>query len=67
MHGLPITGTMDIDWHALCEELLGVRLTETDIRGASIRVRFITVAGPLQKPIVQKLLRDHYSCYRYNY
>ena len=47
MHGPPITGTMDIDWHALCEELLGVRLTETDIRGASIRVRFITVAGPL--------------------
>ena len=42
VHGLPITGTMDIDWHALCEELLGVRPTETDIRGASIRVCFIT-------------------------
>ena len=42
VHGLPIIGTMDIDWHALCEELLGVRPTETDIQGASIRVRFIT-------------------------
>ncbi|KAL6319795.1 hypothetical protein AAG906_036856 [Vitis piasezkii] len=33
---------LHIDWHALCEELLGVRPTETDIRGASLTVRFIT-------------------------
>ncbi|RVW93468.1 Serine/threonine-protein phosphatase 7 long form-like [Vitis vinifera] len=42
VHGHPVTGSTDIDWHALCEELLGVRLSETDIRGASFRVRFIT-------------------------
>ena len=41
LHGHPITGTTDIDWNALCEELLGVRLTETDICGASLRVHFI--------------------------
>nr|CAN68681.1 hypothetical protein VITISV_002621 [Vitis vinifera] len=43
---LPETHTfhmlVDIDWHALCEELLGVRQIETDIHGASLRVRFIT-------------------------
>ncbi|RVW23103.1 hypothetical protein CK203_099964 [Vitis vinifera] len=33
---------VDIDWHALCQELLGVRQTETDIHGASLRVSFIT-------------------------
>ncbi|WJZ82788.1 hypothetical protein VitviT2T_002516 [Vitis vinifera] len=42
VHGHPVTGSSDIDWHALCEELLGVRPTETDIRGASLTVRFIT-------------------------
>ncbi|KAL6335837.1 hypothetical protein AAG906_040558 [Vitis piasezkii] len=42
VHGHPITGSTDIDWHALCEELLGVRPTETNIRGASLIVRFIT-------------------------
>ena len=42
VHGHPVTGSIDINWHALCEELLGVRLTKTDIRGASLRVRFIT-------------------------
>ncbi|RVW92837.1 Serine/threonine-protein phosphatase 7 long form-like [Vitis vinifera] len=36
VHGHPITGFIDIDWHALCEKLLGVRSTETDIRGASL-------------------------------
>ncbi|KAL6323591.1 hypothetical protein AAG906_039182 [Vitis piasezkii] len=42
VHGHPVTGSTDIDWHALCEELLGVRQTETDIHGTSLRVRFIT-------------------------
>ena len=42
VHGHPVTGSTDIDWHALCEKLLGVRPTKTDIRGASLRVRFIT-------------------------
>ncbi|RVW69911.1 Serine/threonine-protein phosphatase 7 long form-like [Vitis vinifera] len=42
VHGHPVTGSTDIDWHALCEELLGVRPAETDIRGASLTVRFIT-------------------------
>ncbi|KAL6334650.1 hypothetical protein AAG906_019513 [Vitis piasezkii] len=42
VHGHPVTGSTDIDWHALCEELLGVRPAETDIRGASLKVRFIT-------------------------
>ena len=42
VHGHLATGSTDIDWHALCEELLGVRLTETDIRGTSLTVRFIT-------------------------
>ena len=42
VHGHPVTGSIDIDWHALCEKLLGVRPTETDIRGASLRVCFIT-------------------------
>nr|CAN68701.1 hypothetical protein VITISV_026014 [Vitis vinifera] len=42
VHGHPVTGSIDIDWHALCEELLGVRSTETDIRGASLTICFIT-------------------------
>ena len=42
VHGHPVTGSSDIDWHALWEELLGVRPIETDIRGASLTVRFIT-------------------------
>ena len=42
VHGHLATGSTDIEWHALCEELLGVRLTETDIHGASLIVRFIT-------------------------
>ncbi|RVX20495.1 Serine/threonine-protein phosphatase 7 long form-like [Vitis vinifera] len=42
VHGHPVIGSTDIDWHALCEELLGVRPEETDIRGASLTVRFIT-------------------------
>ena len=42
VHGHPITSYTDIDWHALCEELLGVRPTETNIPGASLKVRFIT-------------------------
>ncbi|RVW14886.1 Serine/threonine-protein phosphatase 7 long form-like [Vitis vinifera] len=33
---------VDTGWHALCEELLGVRPTKTDIRGASLGVHFIT-------------------------
>ena len=40
-HGHPITGTTNIYWHALCEELLGVQLIETNIRVASLRVCFI--------------------------
>ena len=42
VHGHPVIGSKDIDWHALCEELLGVRLIETDICGASLTVCFIT-------------------------
>ena len=42
VHGHLVTSSIDIDWHALCEELLGVRSTETDIRGASLTVLFIT-------------------------
>ena len=42
VHGHPVTGSIDNDWHALCEELLGIRPTETDIHGASLRVCFIT-------------------------
>ncbi|WJZ89199.1 hypothetical protein VitviT2T_008431 [Vitis vinifera] len=42
VHGHPATGFTDIDWHALCEELLGVQPIKTDICGASLRVRFIT-------------------------
>ena len=42
IHGHPVTSCIDIDWHALCEELLGVRPTKTDIRGASLTIRFIT-------------------------
>ena len=42
VHGHPVTGSIDIDWHALWEELLGVRSIETDIRGASLTIRFIT-------------------------
>ena len=42
VHGHPVIGSTDIDWHALCEELLGVRPTQADIRGTSLRVCFIT-------------------------
>ena len=42
VHGLPVTNTTDIDWNTLCEELLGLQPTETDILGASIKERFIT-------------------------
>ena len=42
VYGHPVTSSIDIDWHALCEELLGVRLIETNIRGASLRVHFIS-------------------------
>ena len=41
VHGHPATSFTDIDWHALCEELLGVQPTKTDICGASLRVHFI--------------------------
>ena len=41
VHGHLVTGSTNIDWHALCEELLGVRSTKID-REASLRVRFIT-------------------------
>ena len=42
VHGHPVTGSTDIDWHALCEELLGVQPTKINICGTSLRVRFIT-------------------------
>ncbi|KAL6337823.1 hypothetical protein AAG906_002288 [Vitis piasezkii] len=42
VHGHFVTGSTDIDCHALCDELLGVRPTETDIRGESLTVHFIT-------------------------
>ena len=42
VHGHPVTGSTDIDWHALCDELLGVWPIESDIRGTSLRVCFIT-------------------------
>ncbi|RVW29435.1 Serine/threonine-protein phosphatase 7 long form-like [Vitis vinifera] len=44
VHGHPVTGSTDIDWHALCEELLGVRPAETDIRGASLTLGSATLA-----------------------
>ena len=42
VHDHPVTGSTDIDWHALCEELLGVQPTKTNICGTSLRVSFIT-------------------------
>ena len=42
VHCHPVTSSTDIDWHALCEEFLGVPPIETDICGASLRVHFIT-------------------------
>ena len=39
VYGHPVTSTIDIDWHALCEKLFGVRPTKTDICGTSLRVR----------------------------
>ncbi|KAL6323069.1 hypothetical protein AAG906_024639 [Vitis piasezkii] len=41
VHDHLVTGSTNIDWHALCEELLGVRSTKID-REASLKVRFIT-------------------------
>ena len=41
VHGHLVIGSIDTGWHALCEELLGVRPTQADIRGTSLRVCFI--------------------------
>ena len=36
IHGLPITGTCDIDWSLLCYEFLGVTPTTFEIKGSTI-------------------------------
>ena len=65
VHGHPVTGSIDINWHALCEELLGVWPTETDIRGASLRVCFITthfshlLLGVLDEVMLQRHARAY--------
>ncbi|KAL6324769.1 hypothetical protein AAG906_018296 [Vitis piasezkii] len=41
IHGLPITGTCDIDWSLLCYELLGVTLPTSQIRGSAISTRWL--------------------------
>ncbi|KAJ9698914.1 hypothetical protein PVL29_007805 [Vitis rotundifolia] len=38
-HGLPITGTCDIDWSLLCYELSGVTPPTFEIRGSAISTR----------------------------
>ncbi|KAL6323478.1 hypothetical protein AAG906_039050 [Vitis piasezkii] len=65
VHGHPVTSSTYIDWHALCEELLGVQPTETDIRGASLRVHFITthfsylLPGVLDEVTLQRYARTY--------
>ena len=39
IHGLPITGTCDIDWSLLCYKLLGVTPPTSEIRGLAISTR----------------------------
>ena len=41
IHGLPITGTCDIDWSLLCYELLGVTPPTSKIKGSAISTRCI--------------------------
>ncbi|WJZ81334.1 hypothetical protein VitviT2T_001182 [Vitis vinifera] len=41
IHGLPITGTCDIDWSLLCYELLGVTPPTSEIRGSAISTRWL--------------------------
>ncbi|RVW75856.1 Serine/threonine-protein phosphatase 7 long form-like [Vitis vinifera] len=41
IHGLPITGTCDIDWSLLCYELLGVTPPISEIRGSAISTRWL--------------------------
>ncbi|RVW34841.1 Serine/threonine-protein phosphatase 7 long form-like [Vitis vinifera] len=41
IHGLPITGTCDIDWSLLCYELLGVTPPIFEIRGSAISTRWL--------------------------
>ncbi|RVW42730.1 Serine/threonine-protein phosphatase 7 long form-like [Vitis vinifera] len=41
IHGLPITGTCDIDWSLLCYELLGVTPSISEIRGSAISTRWL--------------------------
>ena len=41
IHGLPITGTCDIDWSLLCYELLGVTPPTYEIKGLVISTRWL--------------------------
>ncbi|RVW66257.1 hypothetical protein CK203_066389 [Vitis vinifera] len=41
IHGLPITGTCDIDWSWLCYELLGVTPPTYEIKGSAISTRWL--------------------------
>ncbi|XP_019080373.2 serine/threonine-protein phosphatase 7 long form homolog [Vitis vinifera] len=41
IHGLPITGTCDIDWSLLCYELLGVTPPTSEIKGSAISTRWL--------------------------
>ena len=42
IHGLPITGTCDIDWSLLCYELLGVTPPTSEIKGSAISTRWLS-------------------------
>ena len=41
IHGLPITGTCDIDWSLLCYELLGMTPPTSEIKGSVILTRWL--------------------------
>ncbi|KAL6313053.1 hypothetical protein AAG906_025798 [Vitis piasezkii] len=41
IHGLPITGTCDIDWSLLCYELLGVTPPTYEIKRSAISTRWL--------------------------
>ncbi|RVW12189.1 Serine/threonine-protein phosphatase 7 long form-like [Vitis vinifera] len=41
IHGLPITGTCDIDWSLLCYELLGVTPLISEIKESAISTRWL--------------------------
>ncbi|KAL6314485.1 hypothetical protein AAG906_025970 [Vitis piasezkii] len=41
IHGLPITGTCDIDWSLLCYEILGLTPPTYEIKGSAISTRWL--------------------------